>query len=200
MPTIALTGNFGMGKTTVLKLFSRLGAYTINIDDVVQVILERPSTVKKISRLLGSEVLSKSSDTVSIDKKRAAVLIFNDSEKRKGLERIIHPEALKEIKKMEAAIIMRRPDAVIVFEIPLLFEAGFDHYFDWTVTVHTTRETALRRLSRKGFSMTDSLKRTNTQMPITKKKALADFRIDNNDGIKKTEKRVKRIFNKIQTH
>jgi dephospho-CoA kinase len=199
MPTIALTGNFGMGKTTVLQLFNGLGAYTINIDDVVHAILDKPSIAKKISRLLGRDVLSNSSGELSINKKRTAAIIFTDSEKRRELEQIIHPRVLKEIKRMVAAIARRKRDSVIVFEIPLLFEAGYERYFDSTITVHSTRKTAFKRLSKKGFSKNDSLKRMNAQMPISRKKKMADFLIDNNDSIEKTETRVKRVFRKIQS-
>ena len=199
MRTIALTGNFGMGKTEVLQLFSRLGAYTINIDDVVHAILDKPSIVKKISGLLGSGVLSKSKGALSINKKNTAAIIFNDPEKRKALEKIIHPEVLKEIKRIETAIARRNPESVIVFEVPLLFEAGYEHYFDRTITVHATRKTALKRLSKKGFSKDAAMKRMNAQMPISRKKKMADFRIDNNNSIEKTEKRVERIFRKIQS-
>lgn len=198
MLTIALTGNFGMGKTAVLQLLNKLGAYTINIDDVVHALLDKPSIAKKISRLLGRDLLSKGTGPVSINKKRTAAIIFNDSEKRKELEQIIHPEVLKEIKRIEAAIARRKPDSVIVFEIPLLFEAGYERYFDRTITVHAARKTALKRLSKKGFSKEDSLKRMNAQMPISRKKKMADFLIDNNDSIEKTEKRVKRVFRSIQ--
>jgi dephospho-CoA kinase len=198
MPTIALTGNFGMGKTTVLQLFNRLGAYTINIDDVVHVILDKPSMARKVSRLLGGDVLSDNRGALSINKKRTADIIFNNAEKRRELEHIIHPEVLKEIKRMEMKIVRHHPDAVIIFEIPLLFEAGYEHHFDGTITVYSTRETALKRLSKKGFSTNDSLKRMNAQMPIMRKKKMADYCIDNNNGIEKTEKRVKRLFRKIQ--
>jgi dephospho-CoA kinase len=198
MPTIALTGNFGMGKTAVLHVFSRLGACTVNIDDLVHTILDKPATVKKISRLLGSGVLSKRAGALSINKKRTAAIIFNDSEKREALEQVIHPLVLKEIKRINASIARQKPDAVIVFEVPLLFEAGYERYFDRTITVHATRKTALRRLSRKGFSKDESLKRIKAQMPISKKKRMADFSIDNNDSIEKTENRVKRVFRRIQ--
>ena len=189
-----------MGKTTVLQLFNRLGAYTIDIDDVVHTILDNPSIAKKIIRLLGNDVQLNSTGTPSINKRRTAGIIFKDAEKRKELEQIIHPKALKEIKRIEAAISRRKPDAVIVFEIPLLFEARYESYFDKTIAVHSTRETAFKRLAKKGFSKDDSLKRMKAQMPISRKKRMADFRIDNNGSIDKTEKRVKRVFRKIQLH
>lgn len=198
MPAIALTGNFGMGKTTVLHVFNRLGAYTVNSDDVVHAILDKPSIIKRISGRLGSEVLSKSSGSISINKKRTAALIFHDPEKRRELERIIHPAVLKEIKRIKKTITGRKPGAVIIFEIPLLFEGGYERNFDATILVYASRDTALKRLSKKGFSKNESLKRMKAQMPITRKMKMADFLIDNNNGIEKTEKRVQRLYRKLQ--
>ncbi len=70
MPTIGLTGNFGMGKTTVLGLFRKLGVHTYNIDDFVHKILGKNTTIRKISKLLGDEVLNKTSSGTSLNKKK----------------------------------------------------------------------------------------------------------------------------------
>ena len=82
MPSIGLTGGFGMGKSTVLRLFGKLGAETVDSDEIVHNILRKPATVKKIKSLLGESVLKKSRKTISLDKKRVADIIFNEPEKR----------------------------------------------------------------------------------------------------------------------
>ena len=87
-----------MGKTTVLGLFKKLGAHTFNIDEFVHKILSKDTIIRKISRLLGTEVLRKSSSGISLNKKKVACIIFNDPDKRKAIEEIIHPGVLKEIK------------------------------------------------------------------------------------------------------
>jgi len=197
MPAIALTGNFGMGKSTVLNLFQRLGAHTVDIDDIVHDVLTRPSIVNKISKALGTGVLSRRGRVVSINKKRTAEMVFNDPEKRHRLERIIHPEVLKEIKRIEIRVARKDAEAVIIFEIPLLFEAGYERNFDKTITVHTTRTTALKRLSGRGFSKDNALKRMSAQMPISRKMKMSDFRIDNNGSIEKTGKRVQQVFRQL---
>jgi dephospho-CoA kinase len=168
MRKIGLTGNFGMGKTTVLEMFNNMGAYTVNIDDLVHDILKKQSIVKKIVH-----------------------------EMRKTVEQIIHPEVLNSIGKIEAKLVRKDPPSIIVFEVPLLFEAGYKKHFDKTIVVYTKQNTALRRLLKKGFSRDEALKRLKAQMPITKKKKMSDFSIDNDSDLEITEKKVNRIFNKI---
>jgi len=197
MPTIGLTGNFGMGKTTVLALFRKSGAFTFNIDKFVHDILKEPQMIKKISYALGEDILIKNTK-LSINKARVAKIIFNDVDKRKLLEKIIHPRVLKIIKATRSEILKKNPSALIIFEIPLLFEAGYEKYFDKTLVVYCNRKTAMNRLVKKGFSKDEALKRLRVQMPITRKKKLADFVITNNYDIENTEKQVRRILEKIK--
>ena len=194
MPTIGLTGNFGMGKTTVLGLFKNLGAHTFNIDKFVHMILHKDTIIRKISSLLGEKVLIKTSSGTSLNKKKVAAIIFSDPAKRKAIEKIIHPDVLKEIKSIKSNIMKEDPDALILFEVPLLFEAGYENHFDKTIVVHSKRQTAINRLTEKGFTKDDILKRFRSQMPIYRKKDLADFIVENNSDIKVTTDRVKRIY------
>jgi dephospho-CoA kinase len=198
MPTIGLTGNFGMGKTTVLRLFHKSGAFTYDVDEFVHNILKKPAIMKKAASILGEDVLTKKQANISIDKKRTADIIFHMPEKRKAIEKIIHPEVMKAVKLAESEILEREPSAIIIFEVPLLFEAGYESNFDRIVVVYCRRNTALTRLFKKGVSKDAALRRIRTQMPITAKKKMADFVIDNNEDMKKTELQVKRIFEKIR--
>jgi len=200
MPTIGLTGNFGMGKTTVLELFKNLGAHTFNIDEFVHDILGKDIIIRKITRLLGDEVLMKTSSGISLNKTKVAGIIFSNPDKRKAIEEIIHPGVLKEIKAIRSNILKENPDALIIFEVPLLFEAHYENHFDKTIVVHSKRQTAINRLTEKGFTKDDILKRFRTQMPIYRKKDHADFIIENNGDIKVTTDRVKRTFNRLMNN
>lgn len=196
MPYIALTGGFGTGKTTVLRLFKRLGVRTVNIDKIVHDILKREEIIKKIAALLGEDVLKSSSRGITLNRKIIANKIFNNPNKRKAVERIIHPLVLEEIKRVKS----RTPEkgaSTIIFEIPLLFEARFERYFDVTVTVYCDRKTVIKRLIKKGFTEMEAIKRMRTQLPVEKKAMLADFVIDNSNGIRKTEGQVRQVFKKI---
>ena len=87
---------------------------------------------------------------------------------------------LKEIKTITKQVYAKEKSATIVVEVPLLFETGFDKYFDTTVVVYCSKETAINRLIKKGFSREEILKRIRAQMPISRKKRLADYSIHNN--------------------
>jgi len=198
MPIIGLTGNFGMGKTTVLSLFKRSGAYTFNVDRFVHEILKQPETIKKIARELGDDVLVKRSNKISVNKSRIANIIFYDSSKRKAIEKIVHPQVLRAIKSTSATILKKDRSALIVFEVPLLFEAGYEHIFDKTIVVYCSKDKALSRLKRKGFSKADAHSRLRAQMPITRKKRLANFVINNSRDIDYTWKQIKCILSNLK--
>jgi dephospho-CoA kinase len=200
MPTIGLTGNFGMGKSTVLGFFNTCGAYTYSADDIVHTILEKQAIIKKIADVLGKDVVLSGSGKGPLNKTRVANIIFEDTQKRYAVEKIIHPEVLKVMKRTISDISHENPEAAIIFEVPLLFESGYDTYFNKTIVVYCNRDIAIKRLARKGFSKDDVIKRTGAQMAITKKKKLADYVINNNDTIEKTKMRVKSIYDKLTRH
>lgn len=198
MPTIGLTGNFGMGKTTVLKMFGNMGAHTFNIDSFVRSILEKPAIIKKIVMVLGNSVLSKRSSKPSLNKKRVADLIFDNTDKRRAVEKTIHPEVLRLLKQAKAKILKKEPKAVIVFEIPLLYEAGYEKHFDKIVVVYSNRENAVKRLVGKGFSRDEVFSRMRAQIPVSVKLKRSDYSINNNYGLQRTEKRVERIISDLR--
>lgn len=187
-----------MGKTSVLHIFRKLGAYIFDIDKIVHDILKKPGIIIKISRALGSNVLRTGPKKKALNKKKVADIIFSEPDKRTTVENIIHPEVLKIIKLTKSKILRKDPSAFILFEVPLLFEAGYEKHFDKVIAVHCKRDTAISRLKLKGFSREEALRRMRAQMPITRKKKLADYVIDNNGSIRSTENKVKRVLQRLR--
>ena len=200
MPFIGLTGGLGTGKTTVLKLFKNSGAYTIDADKLVHEILKKPSTIKKIAAVIGKDILIESAAKTFINKKRMADIIFNDSQKRRAVEKIIHPEVIKTAKDIKTKILAKKSDAIIVFEVPLLLEAGYEKIFDKIIVVYSSKANAVERLRKRGLSKEQALKRMNSQMPISRKKAYADFLINNNSNINALKPWVQAIIKKLNTY
>jgi dephospho-CoA kinase len=197
MSAIGLTGNFGMGKSTVLALFSKLGALTFNVDDFVHNILEYPEVINKIAGVLGDDIMIQTSGNISINKKSVAEIIFREPQKRKAVEMIIHPEVLKAITQTVSEISAQMPSSAIIFEVPLLFEAGYDKHFSKSVVVYCSRDTAVSRLIKKGFSKDEADRRLEAQMNISEKIKLADYVINNSDAIEKTAVQVKKIYSEL---
>ncbi len=197
MPFIGLTGGLGTGKTTVLKLFKNSGVYTIDADKLVHQILKKPSTIKKLAAIIGKGILIERASKTFINKKRMADIIFNDSQKRRAVEKIIHPDVIKTAKDFKTKILAKKSDAIIVFEVPLLLEAGYEKIFDKIIVVYCSKEIAVNRVLRHGLSRKQALQRMRAQLPISRKKAAADFLINNNLSISNTKSQVKEISKKI---
>lgn len=191
MPVVALTGNYGMGKSTVAGLFKEIGAVTFDLDDVVDELLREESVIEGIKGFLGNGILTEK----GIDRAEVARIVFSDNDKRESLERLLHPIVMERMRDFLRKTDKRR---VIIVEIPLLFEKGFESEFDRVITVYTDIETALRRLEDKGIRRDEALRRLQAQMPIDEKIRRSDFVIDNGGSIDETKKQVFEIYEKIK--
>ncbi|MBU1911973.1 MAG: dephospho-CoA kinase [Candidatus Omnitrophica bacterium] len=186
---IGITGSFGSGKTTVAKMFAKLGAYAIDADKIYHSLI-RPgkSCYKKIVRYFGKGILGR---TGQIDKQKLGKIVFKDKAKLKTLNRLTHPEVIKEIKK----IIKAGKGKVIVIEAPLLIESGFYKQVDKVILVANDREEQVKRVREdRGLAAKETFKRIRMQMPFKKKLAFADFIIDNSGSKLDTLNQVTEIW------
>ena len=101
MLVVGLTGNYGMGKSRILALFAKLGAYTFSSDAIVATLLTEKDVLEKIRRVIGHEVFYKNG---SLNKKKVARLIFRDETLRRSLEDILHPLVFERIKDFLKAV------------------------------------------------------------------------------------------------
>lgn len=191
MMTVGLTGVFGSGKSTVLSMFKRLGAVTLDSDAIVHEELKcNKALSKKIASLFGPEIFKGG----CVRRRVLAKLVFGDKEGLDRLNRLIHPLVKARIQK-EIARLRLRERAVLVAEVPLLFEAGFNKIFDVTLVVAAgPRVQKERMLKNKRFSVQDLQSRMRYQMPLDAKIRACDFVIDNNEEKKQTFTQVKELM------
>ena len=187
-----LTGNYGMGKSYVLSVFRELGAVVLDSDEIVHHLLQDKKVIVRVKKILGEKIEREGG---SIDKKVIAKLIFDNSKLRKKLEVLLHDMVFDEIEKSLRKIKEKR--CIVVVEVPLLFEGGYQDRFDTTMTVYTTQKAAIERLMKSGISRGNALKRLKAQLPIQIKKRRADFLIDNNASKQKTFRQVKKIYGQL---
>ncbi len=189
MLLVGLTGNYGMGKSTILGMFRKLGALTNDADGIVGSLLEKKEILQKIRTVFGDGIFRENG---SLDKNKAAAIIFSDAAKRRCLEDILHPLVIKEINLfLEDA---NKECRIVVVEIPLLFECGYESMFQRVITVQTEQEKALLRLEKKGLERGEALRRIRSQLPIEEKTAKSDFIINNDGTTAETEKQVVNIY------
>lgn len=193
MLLVGLTGNYGMGKSTVLSMFEKLGAITLDTDRIVGLLLGENDVLDKIRGLLGDNVFKSDG---SLDKKKVADSVFKDNALRSSLEDILHPLVFE---RMNIFLDNEdRKDKVIMIAVPLLFERGYENRFDRTITIHTKEETALDRLEKEGITREEALLRLKAQLPVEEKSKRSHFAIDNNGTLEETLEQVEIIYRKLR--
>ncbi len=193
MRIIAITGGIASGKTLVFNQFMNLGAYGINFDVLSrEVVIPCSKAWWKIVNHFGKDILK---TDLEIDRKKLRDIVFNDSEKRKILEDIIHPEVRKQCQDRLAAISKIAPNALVVIDIPLLIEIGMQNEFDTVIVVYLSEETQIRRvMAREGVAEAEAKKLIGLQMPLGEKLKFADIVINNGGTIVETEVQVRDVF------
>lgn len=188
MILIGLTGGVATGKSTVAKMFRRLGVPTVDTDELAHYLMRKgTSEHNKIVKLFGPEVIKKNGD---IDRRKIADMVFKTSLRsnmlRKKLEKILHPPIWRIVKSLAGKL--KKKSGLFVAEVPLLFEVGWDKKVDWTVAVICSHNIESQRC--KGHLKN----RIKMQMPLSIKAQMADFVIDSSYGRKETFRQVKALL------
>jgi dephospho-CoA kinase len=177
MIVVGLTGGVATGKSTVAKMFKQCGAVVIDADQLAHDAVKpgKPAW-RQIVKAFGKAVLNPDR---TLNRRELGAIVFGNRAKLRQLERIIHPRVAREQTRLTKAIARKHPKAVVIYDVPLLFEAGIGKRVDQTIVVTADRNTQIVRLKkRNGLSRTEAIRRIRTQMPLSKKARLADIVID----------------------
>ena len=193
---LGLTGGISTGKNLISKYFIELGAYVIDYDEISRSVVEPglPAWHDMVN-YFGQEVLQKDG---SIDRAKIGMIVFNNNKKLKKLESFTHPRIIAEAKKRENEIIKVNPGAVIIHNVPLLFETGMDKSFDITIAIHIDKKKQLDRLiKRDGMSKEEAMNRIKSHFSTAEKTQRADYIIDNNGSMEETKQQVQELYSKL---
>jgi dephospho-CoA kinase len=188
---VGLTGGFGVGKSSVAQRFKNLGAEVIDADDIAHAAMKKGSPVFDAVIELFPEALHPGGK--KMDREALAEIVFADPKKRKELEAIIHPYVYKKIKE-EIEESSRR---VILVEVPLLFEAGFETLCDKVVVVTCNSTVKMKRLKCKKFTEQEVRARERAQMAEALKAQKGSFVLDNSKSIYQTQREIERLWYKF---
>jgi dephospho-CoA kinase len=195
---VAVTGGLSCGKTTVLHLFQKLGAFGVSADDIVHQLLASDSkTTQKVIEWLGADIVTHGKIGEKIDRKKIAEKVFSDPAKIKQLESLLHPEVGAALKRTYEEICHNPLYALFVAEIPLLFEAGMEKDFDVVLTVACKPELAKGRFS---GTPDDFQQRNQLQMPLDEKIQKSTFVIYNNGSLEELQTQISTLFNELKSY
>ena len=185
---LGLTGGIASGKTTVSKKIKELGGYIIDADKISKEVSNSQEVLKKVEENFGVEVI----ENGSLNRKKLREIIFNNREKRKMLNNIMHPII---VKKMKEAIVEHKEEKLIVLDIPLLYETKLEYLCDKVLVVWVDEKTQIERIKKRDNSSTELAKRIlSSQMPLLEKLKKADYNIENNETIENLEKKVEKFI------
>jgi dephospho-CoA kinase len=196
MLNVGLTGGIACGKSTVAQMFVELGAHLIDLDRIAHYVQEpgKPA-YKEVVHHFGKEILQPDK---KIDRLKLGNIVFGNKKKIVELNNIVHPLVYQEWHARLEKIRTKKEHAIVLSDIPLLFEGQMQDMFDLSILVLIAPEEQIRRLRiRNGLSKEEAEKRLKSQMPIREKIKLADIVIDNEGSVPDTENKVNKIWKKL---
>ena len=191
---IGLTGNIGVGKSTVMDLLAGLGAAGIDADKVAHQVMEpgQPAYEQIVARF-GPLIAP---DGGPIDRLRLGQIVFTDPAALADLEAIVHPAVFQVIQRRVA----EAGAPVVVIEAIKLLEAGLSRQLCQQVWVVTApREQQIQRLmDSRGLSEAEAVLRIDAQPPQADKAAQADVVIDNGGSLEAAREQVERAWQMLR--
>ncbi|MGR3303132.1 MAG: dephospho-CoA kinase [Candidatus Scalindua sp.] len=194
---IGITGGIASGKSTIAKMLESLGASVINADKICHQIINTKSMSQKIIERWGEHIQDKNG---RIERRKLGEIVFADKKELTALNKIIHPEAIKQIKNRIAKLSNESTTVAIVLDAALLVESNLIDICDVTLFVNTRKNTCKARVknSRK-WPSGEITKREKFQGSLREKREIADIIICNNQSQPDTLKQVKNFWHQFIT-
>jgi dephospho-CoA kinase len=196
MITAGLTGGIATGKSTVAGFLAEAGADIIDADKIARDVVQqgKPAWRAVVDRF-GEEILDAGGD---IDRRRLGDIVFRSPGEKEALNRIVHPYVFEEMTAAESAIRAERPDAVVILDVPLLFEVGMDGRIPEVIVVYAPERRQIKRLmARNDLSREDAMARIRSQMDIEEKRERAAIVIDNSGDLERTKSQTMAVYERL---
>jgi dephospho-CoA kinase len=195
MHVIALTGSVAAGKSSAGALLRRWGATMIDADALVRALQQPGQPVfDAILAAFGAAVLAPDG---TLDRAAMRQRILDEPDARRRLEAIVHP-AVDRARRLLIDSARARGDAILIADIPLLFEAADPAEYDGVIVVDAPVAERRRRLIKdRHFSAHDADRLIAVQLPAAEKRARATWIIDNDADRATLERRTRAVWDAL---
>lgn len=190
---VGLTGGIASGKSTVSNYFREFGAEVLDADVVAKELSEKEENVAKIIEIFGNEILDENGN---ISRKKMRERAFLEKDKLKQLNELLHPQVIEVFKNKKENT---KEDEIVIFDIPLLFEAGMENLCDTVIVVYISKRVQLERMMKRDRHGIDLAERIiESQMSMSDKIDKADIIINNNCTLEDLKNNVNMVYYNLQ--
>ena len=199
MPLVALTGGIASGKSTIARRLAEHGAVVVDADQVVRDV-QRPGSpvLAAIAAEFGDRMLGEDG---SLDRAALGSRVFGDPDAVARLNAIVHPAVRTESKRQFDEALARDPDAVVLYDVPLLAEARLGDPWDLIVVAHAPAAVRAQRLvALRGLSEQEAAARIASQVTDEERLRIADVVIDTSGALEHTLAQTDELWAALPQH
>lgn len=172
---LGITGGIGSGKSTICRVFQEMGFPVYYADDRAKLILNSKIVLQEIQDVFGSDVFTKD----QINRKKLAQIVFNDPEKLKELNTIIHPRVRQDFQEW----FTKQGHQICIKEAAIMIEIG-DTSVDKICSVLVPKDIRIKRVIHRDLtSKEEIMARINNQIEDQERIEKSDFIIHNNQEL-----------------
>lgn len=201
MVVVGLVGRIGAGKSTVARMLAARGASVIDADAIAHEVLDDAEARGEVVRRFGSDTLDPGG---RVNRRALAAKVFGAAAgpaALRDLEAIVHPRVrsrieaeLARLRRVHAAA---DPPHVVVLDVPLLVQAGWDTACDRLVLVTCAEEVRQARLAARGWDPAQQAAREQAWDRGFRAEAMDPQKtasVDASGGPSYTEEQIERIW------
>lgn len=190
---VGLTGGIASGKSTVSNFFKELGLEVLDADEIVKEVSQKKDTINKIVRVFGKDILDNKGKII---REKLRVKAFENKELLNKLNGIIHPQVIEIFVKKKKEI---SESSIVIFDIPLLYEAEMENLCDKIVVVYIKKELQIERVIERDKNTRELAEKIiNAQMSLEEKAKRADIVINNNGTLEDLKNQVDVVYCNLQ--
>ncbi len=189
---IGITGGIGCGKSTAADICRQAGLPVIDADELSRAVTAADgAAIPELTRQFGSAVINSQG---SLDRRAMAALVFKDHRALDQLSAIVHRHVLNQMKEQVDKLAQKKVRAVVL-DVPIPVKHGFLDLCDQVWVIWADDAIRLERLRGRGMDENEARRRMAMQMTREEYAGLADYVIENNQGLDELTGRIRELLN-----